>query len=131
VLFFSLSLSDTLLSSTRNEQPSLARPGGRVCSNSLGTHVCIKQEGEKHSECAPGEEDIEIGDYRIPEGWPVIVALSLAHQLPALFAEPQRIPRFSMAWEYAPGKTLIRYARKKRADSLQPEKAPLTQATCM
>lgn len=30
-----------------------------MCSNSLSTHVCINQEGEKHSECVPGEEDIE------------------------------------------------------------------------
>ena len=37
MLFFSLSRSGILLSSTRNEQPSSAEPGGRVCSDSLST----------------------------------------------------------------------------------------------
>jgi sterol 14-demethylase len=36
------------------------------------------------------EEDIEIGDYRIPEGWPVFVCADVAQRLPGVFSEPQR-----------------------------------------
>lgn len=36
------------------------------------------------------EEDIEVGDYRIPEGWPVFVCADVAQRLPGVFSDPQR-----------------------------------------
>lgn len=36
------------------------------------------------------EEDIEIGDYRIPEGWTLFVCADVAQRLPGLFTEPQQ-----------------------------------------
>lgn len=36
------------------------------------------------------EEEIDIGEYRIPKGWGVIVSPALAHRLPTLFSEPER-----------------------------------------
>jgi sterol 14-demethylase len=36
------------------------------------------------------EEEIDLGDYRIPKGWGVIVTPALAHRLPTLFVEPDR-----------------------------------------
>jgi len=36
------------------------------------------------------EEDIEIGDYLVPQGWLMQVAQNLGHNLPALFEQPER-----------------------------------------
>jgi sterol 14-demethylase len=36
------------------------------------------------------EEDVEMGDYRIPEGWVVFVSVALAQRLPSLFTDPNR-----------------------------------------
>jgi sterol 14-demethylase len=35
------------------------------------------------------EEDIDVGDYRIPKGWNLMVSPGIAQRLPDLFAEPQ------------------------------------------
>jgi sterol 14-demethylase len=35
------------------------------------------------------ETDLEVGDYRIPPGWPVFITAAVAHRLPALFAGPE------------------------------------------
>jgi sterol 14-demethylase len=36
------------------------------------------------------EEDIEVGEYRIPRGWNVMIVPAIAHRLPNIFAEPER-----------------------------------------
>lgn len=36
------------------------------------------------------EEDVDVGQYRIPQGWMVIVAAGLAHFLPTIFTDPMR-----------------------------------------
>jgi sterol 14alpha-demethylase len=46
------------------------------------------------------EEEIEVGDYRIPKGWGVVVTPTLGHRLPTLFAEPDRYDPL----RFAPGR---------------------------
>ncbi|GLV53265.1 hypothetical protein KDH_01200 [Dictyobacter sp. S3.2.2.5] len=46
------------------------------------------------------EEDIEVGEYRIPQGWNLMVAADLAQQLPDLFANPTLYDPL----RYAPGR---------------------------
>ncbi len=46
------------------------------------------------------EEDIEVGDYVIPKGWLVQVAQDVAHNLPALFENPETFDPL----RYAPGR---------------------------
>lgn len=46
------------------------------------------------------EEDIEFGDYLIPQGWLVQTSAMVAHYLPEVFAEPQKYDPL----RYAPGR---------------------------
>lgn len=43
------------------------------------------------------EEDIEVGEYRIPQGWSLMVNATIAHKLPEIFTDPERFDplRFS------------------------------------
>lgn len=36
------------------------------------------------------EQDIEVGGYRVPKGWMLLVSAAVAHRLPELFADPER-----------------------------------------
>jgi sterol 14-demethylase len=47
------------------------------------------------------ERDLDVGAYRIPKGWMVIVSAAVAHFLPSLFAEPQRYNPLRFAPERA------------------------------
>ncbi len=46
------------------------------------------------------EEDIEIGDYRIPQNWNLMLSADVAQRLPALFSEPEKYDPL----RFAPGR---------------------------
>jgi sterol 14-demethylase len=46
------------------------------------------------------EEDIEVGDYRVPQGWNLMVCAGIAHKLSTLFAEPEKYDPL----RFAPGR---------------------------
>ncbi len=47
------------------------------------------------------EADIEVGDFVIPTGWPIIVSAAVAHRLPDLFKDPEQFDPL----RYAPGRS--------------------------
>jgi sterol 14-demethylase len=46
------------------------------------------------------EQDLEVGGYRIPKGWYLLVSAAVAHRLPELFTDPERFDPL----RYAPGR---------------------------
>ena len=46
------------------------------------------------------EQDLEVGGYRIPQGWYLLVSAAVAHRLPELFTDPERFDPL----RYAPGR---------------------------
>lgn len=46
------------------------------------------------------EQDVEAGDYRIPKGWAIMVAPSIAHRIPELFQNPDTFDPL----RFAPGR---------------------------
>jgi sterol 14-demethylase len=47
------------------------------------------------------EQDLEVGGYRIPQGWMLMVSAAVAHRLPELFTDPERFDPLRYAPERA------------------------------
>lgn len=113
------------LARTRQEVDEVLAPGAPIDGGALrrleNVYWAVREVERLHPSADAlmrvTEQEIEVGDYRVPAGWLVMAAAGIAHRLPGIFSDPDRFDplRFApdRAEDKAHGYTLIGFGGGK------------------